>query len=235
MAVIGVGALLLVHMVRICTTVGFRWWIPLAIVTAGAAADLVSGVVHWLADTWGRDSMPVIGERFLRPFRVHHVNPDDLLRRDFIDCNGDVAMLTLLVLAPALWISLDTEAGRIAEIWTVAFVAWTLPTNQIHQWAHMPDPPRLVRWLQQHAVILSPEAHARHHVSPYAVNYCIATGWCNRLLTRVDFFRALERAVTRLTGQRPRADDVRFAHRSAGSSRAAVRPPRRRKRLRSRV
>lgn len=56
----------------------WAWWIPLALAGGIAAADLGSGLVHWGADTWGRDDLPVIGQRLLVPFRVHHVNPDDL-------------------------------------------------------------------------------------------------------------------------------------------------------------
>ena len=51
-----------------------HWWSPLVIVTAALGADLVSGLVHWTADTWFNESMPVLGRRFLRPFRVHHWN-----------------------------------------------------------------------------------------------------------------------------------------------------------------
>ena len=70
---------------RLVTSVDLTWWIPLVIVAAGLAADLLSGLVHWGADTWGRETLPVLGRRFLRPFRVHHINPADFLRRDFID------------------------------------------------------------------------------------------------------------------------------------------------------
>ena len=47
-----------------------HWWSPLVVVTAALAADLVSGLVHWTADTWFSETMPVLGRRFLRPFRV---------------------------------------------------------------------------------------------------------------------------------------------------------------------
>ena len=79
-----------------------HWWSLPVIVAAALGADLVSGLVHWTADTWFSERMPVLGRRFLRPFRVHHINPDDFLRRDFIDCNGDVAMLNVPILMTAL-------------------------------------------------------------------------------------------------------------------------------------
>ena len=47
-------------------------------------------------------------------------------------------------------------------------------------------------------------------MSPYVVNYCIATGWCNRWLTRQQVFPRLEPLVARVTGMLPRADEARF-------------------------
>jgi len=205
------GALLLVNVGRLSTTSNvLRWWTPLVLVVAAFSADLVSGMVHWTADTWGSATMPILGQRFLRPFRIHHVNPGDFLRRDVIDCNGDVAMLNIPLLTGALLIPVTTARGWIAAAAVVAFSAAALPTNQVHQWAHMPAPPPFVRWLQRHGLILSRDAHARHHAEPYALNYCIATGWCNRWLTAIDFFGALERGITALTGWQPRADEHAF-------------------------
>jgi ubiquitin-conjugating enzyme E2 variant len=202
----GAGLLLAFHVFRCLTQVDATWWVPIAIVGAGLTADLVSGLVHWTADTWGHESMPVLGKRFLRPFRIHHVNPDDFLNRDFVDCNGDVAMLNLPLLVLATLIPLGNDWANAAVVFLVSLAAWQLPTNQVHQWAHMANPPRCVAWLQRHGIILSREAHEQHHVSPYAVNYCIATGWCNRWLTRRQVFPRLERAIASVTGMVPRAD-----------------------------
>jgi ubiquitin-conjugating enzyme E2 variant len=190
-----------------------HWWAPCVAASAAVAADFVSGLVHWAADTWFSETMPVLGRRFLRPFRVHHANPGDFLRRDFIDCNGDVAMLNIPILAAALAMPATTEAGAAASLALVAFSAVSLPTNQVHQWAHMPVPPAPVRWLQRRGVILSGEQHARHHREPYVTHYCIATGWCNRWLSAVDFFPACERLITRMSGLEPRADEQAFQDR----------------------
>jgi len=189
-----------------------HWWSPFVIVAAGLGADLVSGIVHWTADTWFSETMPVLGRRFLRPFRVHHVNPDDFLKRDFVDCNGDVAMLNIPILMAALAIP-ETTLGGAVSLALATFSLVSLPTNQVHQWAHMPSPPAFVRWLQRHGVILSAEAHGRHHRSPYVANYCIATGWCNRWLTAIDFFPTCERLITRVAGLRPRSDENTFSER----------------------
>jgi ubiquitin-conjugating enzyme E2 variant len=181
--------------------------IVVAIVLSGwLLADFLSGLLHWAADTWGRVDMPVVGRRLLHPFRVHHVNPRDILDRGFLDLNGDVAAVCLPFLALALWLPLDAHASQALALLLATTAGLALPTNQVHQWAHMPRPPRLVRALQSLHVVLSPRGHALHHANPAGGHYCITTGWCNRVLTGAGFYAAMERAVTRVTGWQPRSD-----------------------------
>lgn len=204
------GSLLLWQAARIALTSGGpAWWHAPVLVAGMASADLASGMLHWFADSWGRESMPLVGRRLLRPFRVHHLNPDDFLLRDFVDTNGDVSMLLIPVLLGAAWISPHTTAGAMAASFVVAFAAAAWPTNQVHQWAHMPRPPLGVRWLQDRGIILGRPAHRRHHSPPFATSYCIATGWLNGPLEAVAFFPRLERLITAVSGLRPREDDAR--------------------------
>jgi ubiquitin-conjugating enzyme E2 variant len=204
-------SLLVFHGHRFATTPGvLNAWTLALVLLAALFADLVSGLIHWGADTWGSETLPVIGRRLLRPFRVHHVNPDDFLRRDFLDTNGDVALLTTLFLLAALLIPLENGLGGMSAVFVVAFAGSGLPTNQVHQWAHMPTPPMGVRLLQRCGLILSRPQHQRHHSAPFAQNYCITTGWCNGPLTACSFFPTLERLVTRLTGAVPRREDQAF-------------------------
>ena len=184
--------------------------VPLAFLAGLAAADLASGLLHWAADTWGRSDLPWIGPRVLVPFRVHHVNPDDFLRRTFLDTNGDIAALTAVVLLALHAVPLDTTWGPVLVIAGAAFTGLGLWTNQIHQWAHQPDPPLVVRQLQAFGLILRRDAHDRHHRHPHAGDYCITTGWCNGVLGRLDLFRRMERIVTRLTGAVPRQDEAHW-------------------------
>jgi plasmanylethanolamine desaturase len=208
-SLIAAGGLLALLISRLALVVGAAWWLPLAILAAGAVADLMSGIVHWAADTWGRESWPVVGPRVLRPFRVHHVNPDDMLGRGFLDLNGDVALLALPLLGAAWLTPLESVGQQVTAAFFTAWGAWALPTNQVHQWAHHPRPPRLVRWLQRARLILPPAVHRVHHAAPYATSYCITTGWCNPWTSRIGLFTALERLVTALTGLEPRQDECR--------------------------
>jgi sterol desaturase/sphingolipid hydroxylase (fatty acid hydroxylase superfamily) len=188
-----------------------QWWVPLAFLAGVALADLSSGLVHWAADTWGRGDLPVVGPRLLIPFRVHHLNPDDFLRRSFLDTNGDVAALALLPLIGLLWLPLDSGPAQVLAVVGLGFCALGSLTNQIHQWAHMVAPPRGVALLQGAGLLLSPRDHARHHGRPYDGDYCITTGWWNRPLEAIRFFRRLERAIAGLTGAVPRRDEHEMA------------------------
>ena len=210
LAIAGAAGLLAAHAFRIARFPSVEWWLPAAAVAGAIFADFVSGLVHWAADTWGRETFPVLGRRLLRPFRVHHVNPDDFLRRRFLDVNGDVAVIVVPILLSALAFPTAAAWGRAAEVFVGAFCLVGLPTNQVHQWAHFREVPRVVGWLQRSGLILGRRAHARHHVAPFARDYCIATGWCNGALTAIDFFPRLERRVTRLTGLKPRDDEAAF-------------------------
>lgn len=188
----------------------WQWWIPVALAGGLAAADFGSGLVHWAADTWGRDDCPIIGPRLLVPFRVHHINPDDFLRRRFVDTNGEVAAVAIPVLLALHAVPLGSAWGGPVAVVGFAFCGLGSLTNQIHQWSHRPSPPAPVRTMQAWGLLLGRAEHAAHHERPYDRRYCITTGWCNRPLDAIGFFQRLEAAITRLTGVAPRHDDRRY-------------------------
>lgn len=172
------------------------------------AADLGSGTVHWFFDTWLSARTPVLGSMFVRPFREHHVDPLAITRHDFVETNGSNCLATLPLLLGAL--ALDPAAGGLARAGVVFIVSLSLgvfATNQFHSWAHRAENPRWIRLLQRSGLVLRPEHHALHHRAPYLSHYCITTGWMNPLLHHIGYFRALERAITRLTGVPPRLED----------------------------
>lgn len=204
-------SLLAMVIVRVASHIDVSWWTVPALLAGVAIADFASGIVHWGADTWGNDDLPVIGRRLLKPFRLHHVDPDDFLRRSFIDANGDVAFVTIPALFTLLVLPLHTTYAASIVVCGLGLCGVGMWTNQIHQWAHMPAPPAPVRWLQRRGVLLGHLEHAAHHAGTFDRHYCITTGWWNRPLEAVEFFRRLESAITRVTGARPREDDRRYA------------------------
>ena len=213
-------SLIVLHLIRFSKQPQLlNWPTKFVVLLAFPIADFVSGLVHWSADTWGSEQWPVIGKRFLRPFRLHHINPDDFLRRNFVDTNGDVAMFCMPVLLWAWFIPLTSAGGRLSAVFLVSFCFWSLPTNQIHQWAHMPNPPYLVKILQRCKLILGAQHHMGHHHAPFSQNYCIINGWCNGVLARLSFFPVVEGWISILTGLIPRAEEQGIP-RSVSSSKA---------------
>jgi plasmanylethanolamine desaturase len=188
----------------------FPWLLFCAALGSLIFSDMLSGVVHWAADTWGDDSTPVLGPHFIQPFREHHADEKAITRHDFVETNGNNCLVSLWTLITAWYLpeSPDDSLFYFAEAFLTGTALWVFATNQIHKWSHMESPPLLVRLMQRCGLILPPAHHALHHSAPFAVNYCITTGWMNRPLHYIGFFSKLEWCVSKLTGLKPRVDDL---------------------------
>jgi ubiquitin-conjugating enzyme E2 variant len=171
-----------------------------AILVGMMEADLFSGTVHWVFDTWGTARTAIIGPLAIRTFREHHVDETAMLDHDFIETNGhNFALSTLLSCAGLL--AKSPFAG-----WSFLVAAFFIAmTSQIHKWAHMDRPPLLPRLLQKARIILSRAHHRGHHEDCQTRNYCITTGWLDTPLRVLHVWEALEVTVTFVTGARPRA------------------------------
>ena len=182
-----------------------KWFgIALGILVGFVAADFVSGMVHWIGDTWGDSSWPVLGPGLIRPFREHHVDPLAITRHDFVETNGNSSIGSVILLGLGLSLPPAGPLGTLLCAAVLSLASWLFATNQIHKWAHASNRPAPVDWLQKRRWILAPEHHGVHHSAPFDRYYCITTGWLNPVLTRFGFFPALERWIQRATGAMPR-------------------------------
>lgn len=207
LAFFGLMALLAGLLVRGYAAFGTPWLLVAVAVAAYLTADLLSGIVHFLADNFGSPDAPFIGPAFVMPFRLHHTDPMGIVRHGFFATNGNNALVCLPVLVPvALFAPLTTSRwGYALGVFTFVMLFAVLLTNQVHKWAHMDEAPRGVRWLQGTGLIISKAHHDVHHTRPHNTYYCIAIGAWNPVLERWQVFERLERLIRRwVPGTDPR-------------------------------
>lgn len=196
------------YMAARLATSSWSWWHLLvtlvAAVTSALLADLISGLVHWGCDTWGSLDTPLLGRVFIRQFREHHTDPEEINRHDFVETNGTNALLALLPLAVTRALPFDPAhpsalawAFQVGGMGVAFFVTFT---SQAHKWAHAERVPAWVAWMQRHGLVLSKKHHDVHHVAPHLHHYSITGGWVDRWLERWNFFRRFEALITRVTG-----------------------------------
>jgi plasmanylethanolamine desaturase len=184
------------------------WLLLSAILLGYLAADFVSGFVHWMADTWGSSTMPVLGKAFVRPFREHHVDQKAITRHDFIETNGNNCAISIPVGIATLVMPHSSPAWVFLAAFLGSMIFWVMGTNQFHKWSHLDTPGPVVNFLQRVHLILPPAHHGIHHTAPFNKYYCITVGWLNKPLAMLGFFPTLERLVTWATGMLPRQDDI---------------------------
>jgi ubiquitin-conjugating enzyme E2 variant len=175
------------------------WTVAAGLALGILGADLVSGIVHWVFDTWGSPDTAFVGRLAIRTFREHHADAQAILSHDFVETNGH--NFALSAVASGIGLCAGSPLAASACLTMAVFVAIT---SQIHKWAHMVRPPAPVRALQRLHVVLTPEHHRRHHEEPHTRNYCITTGWLDAPLRASRAWDALEALITLVTGTRPR-------------------------------
>ncbi|XP_060079925.1 plasmanylethanolamine desaturase 1-like [Ylistrum balloti] len=198
------------------------WYYIIAYAFLGIlTADFLSGLVHWSADTWGSVELPIIGKAFIRPFREHHIDPTSITRHDFIETNGDNFSVTIPLMALSAYKFLTYNPAEIRETYTFECYLFLLTifisvTNQCHKWSHTYfGLPRWITLLQDLHIVLPRKHHRIHHVAPHETYFCITTGWLNLPLEKIRFWSTFEYLIEATTGNKPRADDLRWAKKTS--------------------
>jgi ubiquitin-conjugating enzyme E2 variant len=201
--------LILIDLKQILMATPFFWLTaPLCLLLALLLADFFSGLVHWAADTWGKYDKNSPTASWVRPFRHHHIDPQSIVRHNFVERNGSATLFVLPIVGVALFIQPIPYISFVFKLTLILFSLAINLTNQHHAWAHSKNTPKIVFWLQKHHVILNKSIHNFHHTKPFASTYCITTGWLNPFMEKIKFFPTLEVIIYKITGLIPREDDL---------------------------
>jgi hypothetical protein len=177
----------------------FIFGIGLQIILGIAFADFVSGTLHWLEDSYGKEEWPILGPYVIEPNIHHHYKPLDFVRGTYWNRNRSVLVIAALVGL------LFLGAGWI-NVFTVTALIVGSQANEIHRWAHMPtkDVPKFLQRVQKTGLLLGSFHHWRHHTGRLDSHYCTVTNFVNPILDRLKLFRAIERMIWIVTNYSPR-------------------------------
>lgn len=175
-------------------------WIVICVVIA----DLISGLIHWLEDTYCSDNLGgFIGNQICDPNIDHHILPSSTFSNNkFINRNWIqwlsgfiVLLLTVLIFGYCSW-----------QFLLIVFISSF--GNEIHCWQHTKTNHPVVNFLFDSQLIFSKQGHAKHHKHPYMSYYCIIIGFNNAWMERVNFWRRLESVIS-LFGVKPNRSNRR--------------------------
>jgi plasmanylethanolamine desaturase len=175
----------------------------LGIIESVLLADFLSGLAHWIEDSYFSPETPLIGPT-VRKNILHHSQP-----QLFVGNPWHVTIRSSLFWAISTAVVLYA-LGFLGPVW-VGALGLAVFANQIHKWSHMNGlaAPRVIRWLQTSRVLQTPMHHNRHHGGDRNTHYCVVTNILNPVLDATGFWRALEIAIHRVTG-RERRPEVSF-------------------------
>lgn len=152
-------------------------------------ADLLSGLIHWVCDSFGNEHTPLWGPMLVGPFRRHHRDPLQITRISLLENLGASALAGLLVLA--LWSpeAAHSLPGQALQWTLLSMIVFAVLSNLFHRWSHLPLARRhgWMLWAQRHHLLLNSQIHGLHHRPPRRRNYCILSGWANPLSNRIPW------------------------------------------------
>lgn len=152
-------------------------------------ADFLTGLVHWMEDSYWSPETPILGKWIVVPNLAHHKNGQDFLKKSWLESSWDLLITGTIIIGIAYWAHCLTW-----EIWL--FAAIVVNANQIHKWAHITryeNKPKIIGFLQRCYILQRTEHHGRHHRKPNNTHYCTVTNCLNPVLDTFQFWRGLER------------------------------------------
>lgn len=172
--------------------------VTLQILLCIAAADFVTGAVHWWEDTYGDPNWPLIGKQVIEPNLLHHQSPSAFATMSTMLLRNYQPLMLATVVCGTAW-----AVGWCP--WQLVLVAMLAAVgNEVHAWSHVKPKNWLPKLLQDMAIVQTPHQHAKHHQPPFDDYFCSLTNAVNPVLARLRFWSRLERLIAWTTGIEPK-------------------------------
>lgn len=175
------------------------------IISAYLMADFLTGIYHWIKDTYFGPFTPFIGKKLIWSSRLHHIRPRYVIEFSDWELFSSSAKWTLLWMGPFFYFTGIT-------IFMVTLLITISLNDVIHKYAHMFDIERPI-WatiMQKIYIFQSHDEHHLHHISPHEINYCPITPYVNIILEKIDFWKKIEFFIEKYLGIKPRAKEYDF-------------------------
>lgn len=167
------------------------------------AADFLTGLAHWLEDTYCLEHYPLIGKFICEPNIDHHIDPQLMVRVGTFFSRNILQWSLCAGVFGVCWLA---GFGNIHTFLTLLFTSFG---NEVHRWNHMARTGPWVAFLKDSGLIQSHRQHSMHHRPPHDKYYCVLTSQLNAVFERINFWRRLEWVVAKVTGIRPKRENRR--------------------------
>ncbi len=153
-------------------------------------ADFVSGLFHWLEDSYGSARWKITGKWVTEANDLHHREPRAFIKNSWLQSADVLLILGALILGVAALLGcLSWQLGLIVFL--------GVNSNEIHKWAHRSprENGKFIAWMQRAKIVQSTAHHAKHHRGTKDSHYCVITAFLNPVLEKANFWRRLEKVV----------------------------------------
>ena len=165
-------------------------------------ADFISGLIHLFFDNTDTDNILL---KFISDeVKGHHISPTDVLNKNIIE----LLQQTSVVPVPLSLIIFDIVNGTHKKhILIQIILLYSLHLSPItHKYAHYMNHAteeqkksklgKLLNFLQEKNIIISPIAHKKHHKALLNDrNLCLVNGWANPLLNEIVAIPIIHKAI----------------------------------------
>ena len=150
-------------------------------------ADFITGLVHWVEDTYGVPSWPVLGKFVVEPNIEHHLHPQLVATMSHFVLRNYQAIVPCLTVALLVLLWIGWNAWPVALTLGIASLG-----NEVHAWNHSSQNNWVIKFLQNSGLVQSPRQHAKHHRPPFDAYFCTLLNITNEVLEILQFWRRLE-------------------------------------------